>query len=290
MENLAANTLQYLDIKTLMAILITILGTLVGSFLSVVLHRLRKKIKGIFFGASMCPNCRKRLKWKHLFPVLSFLILGGKCAHCGKRISFHYFGLEVLTAVVFLLTFLNFNFIESTPSAINQSLLLYSINTETLGLFLLYIIEAALMMGIFFYDLLYREIPDVLSLPAIVIAIAGSLAFQTVSPASMGIGIAIIAVFFGGQIVLSKGRWLGGGDLRLGVLLAVLLGWKLLILSLVISYILGALVSIVLLLSDKADRKTAIPFGPFLITGGIIALFYGERLISLYMNLTGLTF
>lgn len=270
------------------AIIMGILGSAVGSFLSVVVHRIKKKKKGIIFGKSMCPHCKKPLKWKHLVPVISFMFLRGKCAFCGKKISKHYFALELLTALIFVVTFLNWNFIVSTPSSIDPSILSYSINWKIFEISLFYIIEMTLLMGIFFYDLLYQEIPDVLSVPAIVLAIVAAIGFGGPALASIGIGIAIILIFFGGQILISKGEWLGGGDLRLGVLMAVMLGWKYLLLALIISYVFGALVSIVLLLSDKANRKTAVPFGPFLITGTLVTLFLGSEIISAYMHALGI--
>ena len=232
----------------------------------------------------MCPYCKKPLKWKHMVPIFSYLVLGGKCAYCRKRISSHYVLLEILTAALFVIVFLNFNFITTVGSSVDPSVFSYSIDFNVFELFIFYLIEAGLMMGIFFYDLLYKEIPDVLSLPAIAVGFLGALLFGTPELQSLGIAVLIIVVFFGGQILLSKGHWLGGGDLRLGVLLAVLLGAKLLILALVLSYVLGSIVSLVLLACKKATRKTAIPFGPFLITGGLISLFIVEKIVTMYLN------
>jgi prepilin signal peptidase PulO-like enzyme (type II secretory pathway) len=266
------------------AIIIAVLGACVGSFLSVIIHRLETKQKGIFFGKSMCPNCKKPLKWGHLIPVLSFLFLRGKCAYCKRRISRHYIMIELLTAFLFTVIFLNWNFITAAQSTINPDFFSYSINWETFTTCLFYLIEAALMVGIFFYDLKYKIIPDSLSIPAILIALAFALITGTPEIKSFGIALGIIIIFFGGQILLSKGKWLGGGDLRLGALLAFLLGAKLLAVSLIISYFIGALASIALLLIKKATRKTAIPFGPFLITGGLISLFFGEQILTLYFS------
>ena len=148
-----------------------------------------------------------------------------------------------------------------------------------------------LLMTIFFYDLLYKEIPDRFSLPAIALGILAVFLFGVPtlpSLVSIGMGLLIIAVFFGGQILLSKGAWLGGGDLRIGILMAVLLGWESMVLALIVGYVLGALVSIVLLFGKKADRKTAIPFGPFLITGLLVALFLGEKIINFYLKTLGI--
>jgi len=275
----------------LTAIIIAIFGAAVGSFLSVVIFRVHNNKKGIFFGKSICPYCNKPLKWRHLIPIVSFLFLKGKCAYCGKRIGKHYFMLELLTALVFVLTFLSWNFLIPIASSTDPSLILHSIDWKIFEIFAFYILEMGLLMTIFFYDLLYKEIPDRFSLPAIALGILAVFLFGVPtlpSLVSIGMGLLIIAVFFGGQILLSKGAWLGGGDLRIGILMAVLLGWESMVLALIVGYVLGALVSIVLLFGKKADRKTAIPFGPFLITGLLVALFLGEKIINFYLKTLGI--
>ncbi|MFH1218606.1 MAG: prepilin peptidase [Candidatus Peregrinibacteria bacterium] len=268
----------------LVAILTFILGTTIGSFLSVVIYRIHSKTKGIFLSRSICPNCKKTLKWTHLFPIFSWLFLRGKCAFCGKKISPHYLLIELITGLLFLGTFLHLNFLVTIPSTINPDFLNHQIDWFIFEKFLFYIIEFALLIGIFFYDLFYKEIPDSLSLPAVAIAIAGGIAFQITSPLNMLIGGAAIFTFFLLQIIISKGKWIGGGDLRLGALMGVLLGWQLGLLGLIIAYILGSIVSIVLLISKKATRKTKIPFGPFLVTGTIATVFFGPKILSWYLN------
>ena len=141
------------------------------------------------------------------------------------------------------------------------------------------------MMAIFFYDLKYKEIPDKFSLPAIGIAIAGALIFKTPTLTSMLIGGLAIGGFFLAQFVLSKGKWIGGGDIRLGALIGLLLGWQLGLVAMIAAYILGSLVSISLLATKKATRKTSIPFGPFLVAGTVIAIFHGQAILGWFMNL-----
>lgn len=195
--------------------------------------------------------------------------------------------MEFFTGLVFVLIFLNWNFIIETQSLISPENTLYSIDWLVFEKFIFYIVEATLLSIIFFYDLKYQEIPDRFSLPAIVLSLLGVFMFTNTTDAwtSVGIGLVIIVIFFGGQIALSKGKWLGGGDLRLGTLMAVLLGYKVLILSLILSYVIGSLFAIPLMLTGKADRKTAIAFGPFLITSTFIGLFVGEKLVAMYLGL-----
>lgn len=266
------------------SIIVFIFGATIGSFLSVVVYRIKKKKKGIFLSHSICPECKKKLKWRHLIPIFSWLFLRGKCAYCGKKVSSHYFTIELITALLFLATFLVWNFIESVPSIVDPSLLNYIIDWHTFEIFLYYIVVFTLLIGMFFYDLIYKEIPDRFSIPAIAIAIAGGLILGLVPPLSMLFGGIGILAFFMAQFFLSKGKWIGGGDLRLGALMGALLGWELGIIALIAAYLFGSIASVVLLIQKKATRKTAIPFGPFLVTGTIVAVFYGNQILSWYIG------
>jgi leader peptidase (prepilin peptidase) / N-methyltransferase len=269
---------------TIFTVLLAVFGAALGSFLSVITHRMNVKKKGMLLGRSECPHCKKPLKWNHLIPILSYLALQGECAYCKKRISKHYLLLEAFTATVFVLLFLNWNFLVMTKSLIDPSIINYSIDWGVFAQFLFFTIEAVLLIAIFFYDMKHKEIPDRFSIPAIVVGFAAAFVFGTPEIASILWGLLIIAVFFGGQIVLSKGRWLGGGDLRLGALMAVMLGSEKLVLALILSYLIGAIVSIPLLIAGKADGKTALPFGPFLIAGLLISLFAGTDIIDAYLS------
>lgn len=261
--------------NTVLLVLIGILGASIGSFLSVVIYRVKNKKPGALFGRSMCPYCKKTLKWKYLIPILSFLMLGGKCGYCGKKISKHYFVLEILLAGLFITGFLSFNFFDIKT---------FEINWTILENFIFFAVISTLLTAIFFYDLLYREIPDRFSIPAIVVGLLWTLSFNTHSRSSVLIALGIIIVFFGGQIALSKGRWLGGGDLRVGAIMAVLLGAQQLTLALIIAYFIGALYSLPLIITGKANGKTAIPFGPFLIIATFLSMFFGEELVRFYLT------
>lgn len=268
----------------IIAALVFILGTAIGSFLSVTIYRLHENEKGIISGRSFCPACKKPLKWRHLVPIFSFLFLRGKCAYCDKKISPHYFILELLTGLAFLAAFFYWNFVVTIPSTVNPSIFNYEINWQIFEVFVFYLIEFSLLVGIFFYDLMYKEIPDRFSLTAIVIAIAGGLLLKTISPLNMLIGGVSIFAFFALQFLLSKGKWIGGGDIRLGALIGVLLGWQLGLVALIIAYILGSIYSVILLIQKKITGKSAIPFGPFLVTGTFVAIFFGAQILYWYLN------
>lgn len=268
----------------LTATIVFILGTAVGSFLSVVIYRLKTNTKGVISGHSYCPYCKKKLKWRHLIPVLSWLFLQGKCGYCGKKISVHYLMLEILTGLLFLFTFSTWNFIQITPSIINPDFLNYSINWEIFEKFTFYIVEFSFLIAIFFYDLMHKEIPDQLSLPAIVIAAAGGLTLGIPTALNMLIGGAAIFTFFLLQFLISRGKWIGGGDIRLGAFMGIFLGWEKGLLALVLAYLIGGAFSLFLLASKKINRKSTIPFGPFMITGILIVVFFGERILDWYFN------
>jgi leader peptidase (prepilin peptidase) / N-methyltransferase len=266
------------------ATLSLVLGALIGSFLSVVIFRIRENKKGIFFSRSICPHCETKLKKRHLIPVISWIFLKGKCAFCRKNISPRYLFLELTTALLFLLTFLNFNFLIPIFSSIDASLITYSIDYLLLEKFIIYIVLFSLLIAILFYDLLYQEIPDRLSLPAIAVAIVSSIILGTPEIFDMLIASATFFAFFGIQILISKGEWVGGGDLRMAILIGTLLGLKFGLMALILAYFIGAVISIGLIIAGKAGGKTKIPFAPFLISGILLAIFLGENIYTFYQT------
>ncbi len=246
----------------LFLILLFILGLLLGSFLSVLIHRLHTGEKGIVFGSSLCPKCNKKLGPLELIPLISYILQGGKCKKCKKHIAWHYPVLELSTGLLFVVMAMT----GITP----------------LPLFAIY---ALIFVFIFFYDLLYQEIPDAIMLPAIVLAAIATFHPDTVTFLDGLYGALALVIFFLLQIIISKGKWLGGGDLRIGAFMGFVLGLKLTILAAFFGYLIGAVISVGLLASGKASRKTMIAFGPFLILGTLVALFYGQQLTDWYLNL-----
>ena len=266
------------------ALLSFILGTIIGSFLSVIIFRIRHEKKGIIASRSICPYCKKKLKAHYLIPIFSWLLLKGKCAYCDKKISSHYFLLELMTGILFAATFLKWNFLIITPSTITPELVNFSINWYTFQFFAFHLIIFTFLSLIFFYDLLYKEIPDKFSLTGAAIALAGGLVIGTPGLFSMLIGATALGGFFLLQFVVSKGKWIGGGDIRLGLLMGFFLGIEKGILALVGAYTIGSLISITLLIQKKVNRNTEIAFGPFLIIGTLIAIFYGTQIIDWYLG------
>lgn len=257
-------------------IILFLLGASVGSFLSVVIHRIQKNKKGILFGQSECPNCKKQLQTIDLIPIVSYLMQQGKCRHCKKKISPDYLYLELLTAVAFAVLFTKYPFLEfGRDFAVNFSI-------EDLQFYIFGAIYSTFWIGILFYDLQTRQIPDVFLFPLLAIAALDLLIFRTGMLTSGAIAFVIAGIFFGGQIFVSNGKWLGSGDLYLSLSMALIFGTQLLVVAVVLSYIIGAAISIPLLASKNVKLKSQIAFGPFLVIGSFITMYFGEDLLQWY--------
>jgi len=258
------------------------LGLFFGSFANVVSLRINSGKKGIFLGNSVCPKCNHKLKFFELIPVFSFLFLGGKCRKCKTKISWQYPAVEIF----FGLLFLSVGFF-STPIFVTPENF-YFFLWRLLILFFLGILVIS--------DLRFFEIPDQISLPLIFILLIFSIVstfFYNITgiPKILDglLGTLIVVGFFLFLIVISKGRWLGGGDLRLGAILGLSLGAKISFLCLFLSYFLGTIVMIPFLLFGKKSRNSMVPFGPFLAAGNFIGLFFGQEILQFYLNLIGLS-
>lgn len=258
--------------------LIFLLGASIGSFLSVVLYRVNNGKKGIVFGQSVCPKCGKRLVITDMVPIASYVMLRGKCRHCKTNISPYYFFLELVTGLVLLATYLKFPFLirllDGTPIPDLQMLLQ----------FFFFAIYGCFFVAIFFYDLQTKKIPDIFLFPLIGTALAGTLLMGDPEILSALIAVVLALAVFGGQILVSKGKWLGEGDLYLAIAMAVIFGWQTFVLFVVLSYLSGALLTLPLLLSKKASLKSAVPFGPFMVFAGFLCVFFADEIIAWYLN------
>lgn len=259
-------------------ILLFILGTIFGSFLSVLIYRIHTEKKGIFFGKSECPHCHKKLKNRDLIPIISFIINKGKCRMCKKPIGLHYLLLEIVTGAALAFIFLIYPFIEFTFTEFTHfspEFLLPFIYNSLISLFLI---------GIFFYDFLYMEIPEIFTFPAIGFVFIATFFLPEPGLFSMVIGGVIAAIFFGFQVWVSKETWLGIGDMQVGILMGMFLGWERLIVGIIIAYLLGTILSVVLLSAKIVKGKSKIPFAPFLVSAMFIMIFFGDFIYKLYLS------
>lgn len=242
--------------------IIFIIGISIGSFLNVIIYRIHEGLSWVH-GRSFCVWCKKKLKWTDLFPVVSYLFLKGKCKQCNKKIPVNYLLVELLTGILFVLIFSSFFSIDFLG-------VLYT-------LFYLYVTSVLIVITV--YDIKYLLIPDCVVLPAIIIiALLNIFVFGTgdilMNLQTYGFGAVLLGGFFLLQFIMTRGKGIGGGDLRLGVFMGVLLGWKVGIVTLFFAYIIGASFAIIGLLLGKLTFKSKMPLGPFLALATFLFMVY----------------
>lgn len=255
-----------------LSLFLTAIGLSTGSFFNAFVYRFETE-KNPFIGRSKCPSCNHTLSWRDLIPVFSFCVLRGRCRYCSAPISWKYPVVEVATALAFVAPIV---FIT------NYELRITNYNLIT------YYIFAILLMLIFSYDLWYMLIPDRISIPAIVIALFVQLfahGFSLSSVLLYFISAVVAAGFFGAQFIISKGRWIGGGDMRLGFLIGLMIGWPMTVFSIAFGYILGSAITLPLVLFKKQGLKSQVPFGVFLTSSALITILFGERILEWYVRL-----
>ena len=251
---------------------IFVLGVCLGSFLNCVIYRLEKK-QSFLKGRSFCPKCHHQLTFLDLIPILSFIFLKGKCRYCGEKISWHYPLVELASGVIFLLNFWHLGFRFDLLSGI-----------WFLDLTYLVLISCFLII-IFVYDFKYYLIPDKIIWPAIGISLIFNLSKTTFFP-SLLTGLAGGSFFFLIWLI-SQGKWMGFGDVKLAFLLGLFLGFPKTLLAFFLSFLIGAIIGIGLVIFGKKKFQDEIPFGPFLISSGFLSLFWGEKIISYYFKIFG---
>lgn len=268
---------------------IFLIGIFIGSFLNVVIDRLPRK-EAIARGRSHCEFCKKELGWYDLIPLLSFLMLKGKCRYCHKKLSFYYPIIELTTGVLFAFTYLWIS--EIYPFGLAQGGHL----PFTIYHLIYYLIIISAFIIIFFEDLKFGIIPDKVVFPAIIVSLAYlfiiyHLSFTPIQSEfiiylASGIGSFL---FFLLLFLITKGKGMGFGDVKLSFLLGLILGFPKIILALYLAFLTGAILGIILIIwRKKRSIKDTIPFGPFLILGTILALFYGDLLIPKIIIFLGL--
>ncbi len=263
----------------MIVVFIFLLGLFIGSFLNVVIYRLHRE-ESFVKGFSKCLFCGHRLYPKDLVPIFSFLWLKAKCRYCKTAISWQYFLVELATALMFVLVFWHisgFVDLQSWLTTLNFQ--------NTLQLFFWWLMSSFLLI-IFVYDLKYYLILDQVSLPAIALALIANL-FLGQTLQALLIAMLVGGGFFLLQFVLSKGKWIGGGDIRVGLLMGAILSWPQVITALFVAYILGGLFAAALLIFGKKALGDKLPFGTFLAVATFVTMLYGETLIRWYWALCG---
>jgi leader peptidase (prepilin peptidase)/N-methyltransferase len=243
-----------------------LLGLTFGSFFNVCIHRLPRRLSIVHPG-SRCPRCGYELRWYDNLPVLSYILLAGKCRQCRGPISLRYPIVELVTCAVFVLHFFVFGWT---------------------ALFVARVAFASALIVLFAIDLEHHLLPDAITLPAVA---AGLLCSVWLPP---GLKDAVIGMLVGGGTLwligeayyrYSRQEGMGGGDVKMLAMIGAFLGWKLVLLTLVLSSFAGSIVGIVVIAARRGGMKYALPYGTFLALGALVASLAGDRIVSWYLGL-----
>ncbi|MSN26351.1 MAG: prepilin peptidase [Geobacter sp.] len=254
---------------TVYAIFALVFGMVVGSFLNVCICRMPNN-ESVVSPPSHCPNCSYQIRWYDNIPVISYLLLRGKCRGCGSRISPQYPLVELLNGIITLLLFLRFG---PTPA------------------FAALFVFCSALVVITFIDIEHQIIPDEISLSGIVLGFVLSFFLQGHGWLNSLLGIllgggSLLLVAYGYQWLTGK-EGMGGGDIKLLAMMGAFLGWKSIPFIIFASSLVGSVIGVSIMLLQKKDSKLAIPFGPYLAFGAVLYIFYGKSLIQWYLNYGG---
>lgn len=272
-------------------IFIFVIGACIGSFLNVVVYRVPNELS--LLTSSACPNCKNGIKPYHNVPILGWLMLGGKCSSCKEPIAWRYPAVELLTALVFILTYWQIGLTAMLPVAlvfVATMIALLFIDAEhmilpnviTYPLFvaalLVRIVFPIVFAGHTFSDMTFWPVNSLAGNPGWVVSLAGALLGALVGGGSLWLVGAIWKALRGVDAM-------GLGDVKMMLGVGALLGWRLGVLTIFLGAFAGALAGIVVVLKSK-DRnlQTQLPYGIFLGVGSIVALLFGDRLIAWYVT------
>jgi leader peptidase (prepilin peptidase)/N-methyltransferase len=242
-------------------------GAIIGSFLNVLIWRLPRG-EGFVLQRSHCPHCDTLIRWYDNIPLLSFIILRGHCRKCAGSISVQYPAVELTTGLIFCFSYLA-----------------YGLSAQMIGID----IFLALLLVVIVTDFRHYLIPDKITLPGMVLGLLYSLYNPLVSPleAAIGLvggGLVLLLLAWFGEFIFKK-EALGGGDIKLAAMLGAWLGWQNLALIFLLGAMLGLFYAIIrIVIAGNREETRLIPFGPFLALAAIIALFWGQALIDIYVE------
>lgn len=265
-----ARTHKGLSMSLTLLVIAFVFGTIIGSFLNVCIVRMPQQ-SSIVFPGSHCPNCNYQISFYDNIPLLSYIMLAGRCRSCKTPISMRYFVVELLMGLLVAALFFYFGF----------SLV-----------FILCVVFTAALVVITFIDLQHQIIPDRISLPGIPLGFLCSffLPWNSWLDSLLGIlvGGGVLYAFALGYYLLTKKEGMGGGDIKMLAMIGAFLGWKGALATLILAAVAGSLIGVLLIVLKGKNFKYAVPFGPFLAAGAFCALLYGERLINWYCSISAL--
>lgn len=256
---------------TIIIVFSFIIGASVGSFLNVVILRLPEEDASIVFPASRCPRCLQNLKWYDNIPIISFLLLKKRCRYCDEPISWQYPLIEITMALLSVALLFKFGFTLALP---------------------VYFVFTAALLAVIVIDFHHKIIPDLISLPGIVIGFSCSFINPVITWQQSGIGLllggGVLYAVAAGYYLFTKREGMGGGDIKLLAMIGAFLGWQSLPFVVFGSSVLGAVIGIGAMAKQKKGGRSVIPYGPFLSIAALLYMFYRE-LINYYLVLYFLT-
>ncbi len=256
--------------------IVFVFGAIVGSFLNVCIHRLPRD-QSIIRPASHCPHCQQPIHWWDNIPLVSYIVLGGKCRQCRARISPRYVLVELLTAVLFLVSWLKFRD-TSVPMAAIYWLLLAGFIAAT------------------FIDFEHYIIPNEITVGGLVIGLALSTIYPALHQAETwlgGLGWSALGACVGGGVLLTvaiigekifKKEAMGMGDVKLLAAIGAFLGWPAALFSVFVSSLVGGVVGVMLVLIGGKEWSSRIPYGPYIVLGAVVWMFWGPAVVKWYFN------
>ncbi len=251
--------------ETFFLVVAGLFGLLVGSFLNVCIFRLPRGTS-IVWPASACGSCRRELRWFENIPIVSWVVLGAKCARCKAPISLQYPLVEGITAVLFVLV------VATTPAG------------PQLAARLLFVCALIVLFGI---DLEHQILPNSITLPGIVIGVLFSLAGPPGWRASLlGVllGGGVLYAIAWGYYAVRREEGLGMGDVKMLGMIGAFLGWQAVLLTLVLASLSGAFIGVAMISLQRGSMKYALPFGTFLAIGAVVAMLAGQPIIDWYVG------
>ncbi len=256
------------DVSLISLALIFVFGAVLGSFTNVVIHRLPRH-QSLVFPGSRCPQCGAPIRPVENIPIVSFLLLRGRCRSCGQRIAWRYPVVELAAGVMLAVLW-----VHELPVSRGSSIAFVREFTTSA-------IFALMLLAVFFIDLEHRIVPNAISYPGLALGLLlaipqGRFVNAVVSAAGAGLLFLLIAV-------VSRGG-MGGGDVKLAAMLGAFLGWPAIAVALLLAFALGAGVGILLIVVGRGSRKTPIPFGPALALGAVVALVAAGPIVRWYLG------
>lgn len=258
----------------LWTLLVSLIGVAFGSFINVIVFR-TKTDDPFWKGRSKCRKCEIPVAAIDLIPVLSFFALKGRCRSCSETIEWQYPVVELVTGVLFGLLFARASLWIGVPDFVQAS--------DWIALFIRDAVLAIFLVIIFVYDLRYSYILDRFSIPAIIVVLLFNIGLGA-DGIDLILGGLVLGGFFAVQFLISKGRWVGGGDIRMGLLMGFALGLVHGVVAMFIAYLAGATFGIIMIALKKAKASSQVPFGTFMAGATLITMIWGTYILEWYLS------